>query len=120
MLFEHQFKVDKIILKNANDPERVVDIMREHAAHELGEKIIAALPYRKEEYEGEVPEMSLNREHQFNDVYKHRLIIITEEELLQKIKKLESDAEELIQERDNEEEGYIRLAKANALKSLLT
>jgi hypothetical protein len=123
MLVKQEYKVDLINLKNAKDKEGLLKAVHETFAKEFGMFIAEKFPIAKNDeksFHGELPEMCLNREHQYVDHYEQRLIIIPEEQLLAKIKELEGDAEELIQDKDNEDEGYLRLAKANALKWLLT
>src|SRR5258705_13255992 len=83
MLVKQEFKVDLVDLKNAAFPEKVLEAIQDRRAEELGTTLVKLFPYKKNEeasYHGTLPEMVLNREHQFVDRYEQRLYILTEEQ----------------------------------------
>lgn len=71
------FKIDKIDLKNNPNPDKLLQSYKDEAAKKLGMEIIKLFPYDKsnDSYEGELPEMSLNRDHQYMDIYEIKLEI---------------------------------------------
>jgi hypothetical protein len=83
MLVKQEYKVDLISLKNARDQEGLLKAIHEKHAMEFGMFIADKFPVVKNEensFKGDIPEMCLNREHQFTDHYERQLIILTEQE----------------------------------------
>lgn len=83
MLIKSEFKVDLFHMKHTKDPDGLLQAIKDANAAGLGRKIIEAFPYKKDEersFSGELPEMSLNRDHEFVDVYESRFYVLTEEE----------------------------------------
>lgn len=69
-------KIDKIDLKNNSNPELSLQLYKDEAARKLGLEIIKLFPYilnKEKSYEGELPEMSLNRDHKYMDIYECKL-----------------------------------------------
>ena len=80
-------KVDKIDLKNNNDSEKSLQRYKDEAAMKLGLEIIKKFPYVKnleQSYDGDLPEMSLNRDHKYIDVYECKLdvTVLNEDKIL--------------------------------------
>lgn len=79
-----QFKADLFTLKHARDPEGYLQALKDQYAREFGMKIIEKFPFEKIEgsyFKGELPAMSLNRDHEYIDLYESRLIVLSEKEL---------------------------------------
>lgn len=82
MLIKAQFKIDLIQLKHTPDKEGLLNLHKEQAARELGAEIVKHFPFVKNEegsYKGDVPEISMNRDHEFTDLYESRFFVMTED-----------------------------------------
>src|SRR5687768_12901842 len=89
MIFISEFKVDLFQLKHTKDPEGLLNAIKQQHAAELGRKLIEQLPYmRVSGYEGELPAMSLNKDHEFTDRYETRFVVLTEETCAEAIRLL--------------------------------
>lgn len=120
MLLQSEFKADLFQLKHSRDANALLDSLKVEAAQALGLELVKQFPFEKvQAFEGVLPEMSLNKEHEFTDTYSIELVVLDAKVIRKHIQQLESDAEELIQERDSEDEANIRLGKAEVFKQLL-
>ena len=78
MLVTSQFKVDLFQMKHTKDPEGLLQAVKDKYAREFGKYLIEQFPFEKVRgFEGELPEMSLNKEHEFTDTYERVLVVST-------------------------------------------
>lgn len=92
MIIKSQFKVDLFQLKHSRDPVGLIRAVNEQAARDLGVKLAEMFPFIKYDelsFKGELPHLSLNPQHEFNDLYKQELVVLTmgQWELLRKLVK---------------------------------
>lgn len=83
MIIKSEFKADLFQLKHTAAPEVLLNELKDRAAIELGRELIRRFPYLKDEensYKGEVPAISLNKDHEFVDRYSTRFIVLNEEQ----------------------------------------
>jgi len=83
MIVKSQFKIDRFQLKYSALPGRLLDQTAAATARTMGEDLIKAFPYVKNEeasFHGELPEMSLNKDHQYFDLYESEFVVLTMEE----------------------------------------
>lgn len=121
MLIKSEFKVDLFQLKHARTPDALLAAIVDESACKLGRFIIDKLPYLKnteKSYNDDLPEMSLNKEHHYNDHYELELLVLDAGWVRRMIKELEAEAEECVQEREDDEGCQLRLTKAEILKQL--
>ncbi len=86
MLLIEQFKVDLIQMKHTADPDKLLESHKKTAAIEMGNKLAESFPFKKNDelsFKGHVPEVSMNREHEFTDLYESRIYIMSEEDYKQ-------------------------------------
>lgn len=78
MIIKSEFKIDLFQLKHSRDPEALLQATKEQYARELGLKLIELMPYKcVSMYEGELPAMSLNRDHEYVDLYRSEFVVLT-------------------------------------------
>lgn len=83
MIVKSEFKVDLFQMKHTSDPAGLLQAIKDANAAALGRRLIELVPYEKDEelsYEGELPEMSLNKDHEFVDHYRSEFMVLTLEE----------------------------------------
>lgn len=81
MIVSSTFKADLFQLKHTKDPDALLAAIKESYAAALGRKIIESFPYVKVSgYEGELPALSMNKDHEFVDVWESRIVMLTEEQ----------------------------------------
>lgn len=81
MIITSEFKVDLFQLKHTSDPVGLLSATKAAYASELGRKLAEVFPYVKVDgYTGELPTMSLNKEHEFMDRYRTRFVVLSEED----------------------------------------
>jgi hypothetical protein len=77
MRIRSEFKVDLFQMKHARDPEGLLRTIKDVNAATLGRKLVEYFPYeRTDSYTGVLPEMSMNRDHEFNDTYGVELVVM--------------------------------------------
>lgn len=83
MLVKYSFNIDQIVLKHTPDKEGLVaHHLKKHAA-EFGIELTKQFPFVKNEelsFAGELPEISMNKDHQFVDRYDLELTVLTPHE----------------------------------------
>jgi hypothetical protein len=90
MLIKSEFKVDLFQLKHAREPEVLLQSIKDTNAAALGRKLIEMFPYEKTSaYEGPLPEMSLNRDHEFTDTWGVELVVVKADLVRDLIKQVE-------------------------------
>lgn len=78
MLITSEFKIDLFQLKHTRDATALLDSLKVEAAQALGLEMVKKFPYERiSAYEGELPEMSLNKDHEFVDRYAVELVVLT-------------------------------------------
>ena len=83
MLLKHCFNIDQIQLKHSMDREGLQQAILKDQAIQLGLGINKHFPFIKNEelsYSGTLPEVAMNREHQFVDRYDLELCVLTMDE----------------------------------------
>lgn len=79
MIIKSQFKVDLFQLKNSRDQAGLVQSLKEQAARDLGVKLVELFPFIRndgESFKGELPHLTINPQHEFNDLYRTEFIAI--------------------------------------------
>ena len=82
MLIQDTFKADLFSLKHSVDAVQLLNRIEQESSIRLAETIIKSFPYQKDEsksFHGELPSMSLNRQHEFFDTYSTSFIAISRE-----------------------------------------
>lgn len=83
MLVKHSFNIDQIVLKNTPDKEGLVASHLLMNARAFGVELTKSFPFTKNEelsFVGELPEVSMNKDHQFVDRYDLELTVLTPDE----------------------------------------
>jgi len=81
MLLISEFKADLFQLKHSRDADALLDSLKIEAALVLGLELVKLFPYEKvQAFEGVLPEMSLNKDHEFTDTWKCEVVVITREQ----------------------------------------
>lgn len=86
MLIKSEFKVDLFQMKHTKEPDLLLAAIVDANAAKLGRFLVEKLPYVKnleKSYDSELPEMSLNKEHHYNDHYELELFVLTREQVNQ-------------------------------------
>jgi hypothetical protein len=83
MILRNQFTIDRIQILNAKDPDVIIEQYKTYHEKILGHIVSKFFPHKKiesESYSGPIPESSLNKDHQFTDVYRTEFIALTLEQ----------------------------------------
>lgn len=90
MIIKSEFKADLFELKHCAAPEVLLNELKDRAAIDMGRELIKQFPYQKDEensFKGQLPAMSLNRDHEFVDKYKSEFVVLTMEEYAELLNK---------------------------------
>lgn len=77
-----EFKIDQFTLKHAKDAEAVTRAYHAEQGRDLGLAIIKDFPFLTSDksYRGELPVMSMTKDHEFQEVYERQFVVMDVED----------------------------------------
>lgn len=88
-LITAQFLLDRVDLQHQKDKEGYTLAYTKSAARELGELIVNQFPFVVTEYPNNIPEVAFTRDHEFKDLHKLELFVMTREQHQQLVEALQ-------------------------------
>lgn len=77
-IVKSEFAVDLFQMKHSRDATVLLSALKTEAAQAFGIELVKKFPYEKiEAYEGEFPEMSANKEHQYVDKWRSEFVVMS-------------------------------------------
>lgn len=89
MILKSTFKIDQFQLRETKDKDGLIKAYTRQAAADFGLKIIELFPFVKNEELSNrypLPALSMNKDHQFVDVYERELVVFDYNELMKMAK----------------------------------
>lgn len=84
MIIKHTFKVDQFTLRETKNREVLLQKIFTNQAMSLGITVAKNFPFKKnweKSYQGELPSLSLNKDHEYFDLYETEMCVIPKETL---------------------------------------